>query len=185
MSNSLTVVSGISAIIPSATALGNITATQITGTITASNGGNGQSSLAAGYTFIGNGTTALTPCFYSNRLIAYSSGLSMTATGDQIPTMTSTNTNFIVRRVTIANCVNPIATAIAVAALRSASGGGGSAITGALVFTGLSATTAFLDQAVTLASATVQTTQLYVQVTTAIASATQTLPLQVWGDYLP
>lgn len=174
MSNSLTVVSGLTAVIPSATSLGNITSTQITGAITASNGGTARTAVNAGYVLLSDGTTTLAQVPYSSRLIAYSTAVSFLASGDQLLTMTSAGTMgaYCIRRVTWGLPVSgALATTLGVALLRTGPTGGGSAITGALVMTGLSATTAFLDQAVTLASAVTTSTQLYINVTTTATTA--------------
>ncbi len=180
----VSIAAGVTEYFPSATQLGNITSTQVAGAITASNGGTGLTAVSSGYVVLGNGSTTLAQSFHSNRLIAYTSGVSLAASGDQLMTMTSTNASCIVRRVTIANDVNALATVVAVATVRTASGGGGSAITGTLVFTGLTATNTYLDQTVTLASTTVNSSQFYIQITTAFAGV-GTLPLYIWGDYLP
>lgn len=186
MSNSLTVVSGLSAVVPSATSLGNVTSTQVTGQLTASQGGTGLSSIGTNQVPVGTAGGAFAGAVQGDRLIAYSTGLVMSASGDDVLTMSNAGNlgQYIVRRITWGLPVTAaLATVVIVATVRTASGGGGSAITGGLVVTGLSATTAFLDQTVTLASAVVSASQLYVNVTTAAATA----PLSsifVWGHCL-
>lgn len=170
---------GISEVIGTASQLSGalsdpVTATQVSGTLTASQGGTGLSSVPNGYVLVGNGTTTLTSVPYSNRLIAYATALALTASGDVALTMSNAGAlgSYAVRRVTYGmGSAATLATILAVALVRTASGGTGSAITGALVFTGLSATTAYLDQVVTLASAVATSTALYVNVTTAAATA--------------
>lgn len=162
------------------------TASQLSGAIvdpaTASQGGTGLTSLTTGYYMIGNGTVTLTAVPSPNRLIAYSSGVLLTTSGDQLLTMTATAGTFIPRRITLSSPNTTLATIIAVATLRTATGGGGAALTGSLVFTGL-ATTAYLDQAITLASAVFSaTSNLCVQITTAIGLSSQTCPVQVYAD---
>lgn len=175
MAGGISIAVGVSEIVP--------TVSQLTGTLTASAGGTGLTSLAAGYVPVGNGTTTLTAVPFGQRLIAYSSGVLLTTSGDQLLTMAATSGQVIPRRVTIANPAVSIATIIAVCTVRTATGGGGSALTGSVVFTGLSATTAFLDQTVLLASGTFSaTSNICVQVTTAIGLASQTLPVTVYGD---
>lgn len=186
MANGTSIAQGITELLPSATQLTGQTATQITGQITASQGGNGLSSLAAGYTFMGNGTTTLTAVPYSSRLIAYATAMALTASGDVLLTMSNAANlgSYVVRRVTfgLPNTA-ALATVVVVATLRTASNSGGTAITGALVVTGLSATTAFLDQTVTLASAVTTASQLFVNVTTAAGTAPSSM-LFVYADGL-
>lgn len=154
------------------------TASQLSGAVvdpaTATQGGTGLTSLAANYVAIGNGNTPATAVPLSSRLIGYATALSLTASGDVALTMTNAALlgSYIVRRVTwgLPNTA-ALATVIVVATVRTASGGGGSAITGGLVVTGLSATTAYLDQAVTLASAVATSSQLWVNITTAAGTA--------------
>lgn len=182
---------GISQVVGTASQLSGalsdpITATQVSGALTASQGGTGLTSMAAGYVAMGNGATPMTAVPYSSRLIAYATALALTASGDVALTMVNAASlgSYAVRRVTygIPN-TSALATVVIVATLRTASNGGGSAITGALVVTGLSATTAFLDQAVTLASAVTTATILFVNVTAAAGTAP---PSQIWvyGDTL-
>lgn len=160
------------------------TASQLSGAVadpvTATQGGTGLTSMAAGYIAMGNGSTPMTAVPYSNRLIAYATAMPMTASGDVVLTMANAASlgSYAIRRVTwSAPSSGLLATCVIVATLRTASGGGGSAITGALVVTGLSATTAFLDQVVTLASAVTTSSQLYMNITTAAATAPAS---QVW-----
>ena len=167
-----------------ATQISTASAGAITGTLTASQGGTGLTSLTNGYVIVGNGTTTLGSAFHSNRLIAYGTAILFTATGDQALTMSlSSGVSYIPRRVTLANPIGSLATTTPTALLRTASEGGGSAVTGAFVVTGISATTTYLDQAVTLASTTVSSSQLWINVTTATAAAAAA---QVWvfGDLL-
>lgn len=187
----LTFVPGVSQVVGTASQLSGalsdpITATQVSGQLTASQGGTGLSSLTAGYVPVGNGTTTLASAPFSSRLIAYATALPLTASGDVVLTMSNAGTlgSYCVRRVTfgLPNAA-ALATVVVVATLRTAAGGAGSAITGALVVTGLSATTAFLDQAVTLASSVTTSTQLYVNVTTAAGTAPPS-QLYVYADIL-
>lgn len=160
------------------------TASQLSGAVvdpaTATQGGTGLTSLAAGFIAMGSGGTPATAIPYGQRLIAYASALSFAASGDQTLTMTSTTGTYIIRRVTLGPNINALATVVLVGLLRTASGGAGSAITGAFVVTGLSATTAYLDQAITLASAVVPNPQLYVNITTAAANSSTAIA--VYGD---
>ncbi len=172
MSAGVSIAAGVSEVFPSATQLG--------GTLTASGGGTGLSSIAAGFIPVGNGTTILTSVPYGQKLLAYSTSLTFAASGDQVLTMTATTGTYIIRRVTLGPNINALATVIIVGALRTASGGGGSAVTGAFVVTGLTSTTAFLDQAVTLASGVVTNPNLYVNITT--AGAASSTYLSVYGD---
>ena len=171
---------------------GGITATQITtasagaitGQLTASQGGTGLSSLTNGYVIVGNGSTTLGSGFHSNRLIAYGTSVSFNATGDTALSMNlSSGFSYIARRVTLANPIGSLATTSPTALLYTASAGGGSAVTGAFVVTGLSATTTYLDQAVTLASTTISSSQLWVNVSTATTAAAAA-QLWVFGDLL-
>lgn len=166
------------------------TASQLSGALadpaSATQGGTGLTSMAAGYVAMGNGSTPMTAVPYSNRLIAYATAMPLTASGDVTLTMSNAAAlgSYVVRRVTFGMPnTSALATVVVVATLRTASGGGGSAITGALVVTGLSATTAFLDQAVTLASAVTTATILYVNVTTAAGTAPAS-QIWVYGDTL-
>lgn len=154
------------------------TASQLSGALadpaSATQGGTGLTSMPAGYVAMGNGSTPMTGVPYSSRLIAYATALSFTASGDVALTMSGAAFlgSYIVRRVTWGLPISSaLATAIIAATVRTASGGGGAAITGALVVTGLSATTAFLDQAVTLASAVTTSSQLWVNTTVAAGTA--------------
>lgn len=164
------------------------TASQLSGAVvdpaTATQGGTGLTSVAAGYIPMGNGSTPMTSVPYSSRLIAYATALSLTASGDVALTMSGAASlgSYAIRRVTLGMPnAGTFATAVVVATLRTASGGGGSAITGALVVTGLSATTAFLDQTVTLASGVSTASQLYVNVTTG-AGGTPVSQIFVYAD---
>lgn len=159
---------------------------QITGTLPASQGDTGLTTIGANQIAVGNSAGAFVATNIPDRIIAYATALSLTASGDQVLTMSNAANlgSYIIRRVTygLPNS-SALATVIVVATLRTASGGGGLAITGSLVVTGLSATTAYLDQAVTLASAISTSSQLYVQVTTAAGTAP---PSQIYviGDVL-
>lgn len=163
-----------------------ITATQVTGAFAVSQGGTGLTSISVGQVSIGTATGGYVGTNISGKYIGYATALTLTATGDQVLTMSAASNlnSYIVRRVTWGMPITgALATCVVVAVLRTASGGGGSAITGSLVLTGLSATTSYLDQAVTLASAVVTATQLFVNVTTAAATA-PTSQLFVYGDSL-
>ena len=162
----------------------SITATQVTGTVTASQGGTGLTSVGLNLFAVGTAAGAYALSGAGDRLIAYSTDLVMTATGDDVLTMSNAVNlgQYIIRRITWGFPVTAaLATVVVVATMRTASGGAGSAITGSLIVTGLSATTAFLDQAVTLASAAVTSSQLYVNVTTAAATAPSS-SIFVWGQ---
>ena len=152
--------------------------------MTASQGGSGLSSIGLNQFMLGNSSGAFVQTSVGERLIAYSTALVMTATGDDILTMSNAAGlgQYIVRRVTWGFPVTAaLATVVIVAALRTASAGGGSAITGSFVVTGLTATNSYLDQAVTLASSAITSTQLYVSVTTAAATAPLS-SLYIWGQ---
>ena len=166
-----------------ATQVTSVTSTQITGQMTASQGGNGLTSVGLNQIPVGTAAGAYALSGVGDRLIAYSTDLVMTATGDDVLTMSNAVNlgQYIIRRITWGFPVTAaLATVVVVATMRTASGGAGSAITGSLIVTGLSATTAFLDQAVTLASAAVTSTQLYVNVSTAAATAPSS-SIFVWG----
>lgn len=157
-----------------ATQVVSVTATQVTGSIGVSQGGTGVAAIGLNQMLEGTPAGAFIAANVGDRMIAYATNLDLTASGDKLFTM-SNNANlgsYIVRRVTWGMPVSAaLATVIVAATVRTASGGGGSAITGALVVTGLSATTAFLDQVVTLASGVTTSTQLYVNVTVAAGTA--------------
>lgn len=172
-------VSGVSAVQPSIAA-----SSALTGTVPVGNGGTGLTSVALNRQPIGNAAGAYVTAIPDTQLIAYATALSVTASGDQLLTMVNNANlgNYIVRRVT---CALPLSTSLAssvvIAVLRTASGGGGAALTGNLVFTGLTTTT-FLDQAVLLASGVSTATQLFVQtLTAAVASNSQ---LFVYADVI-
>jgi hypothetical protein len=158
----------------------------LTGTLPVANGGTGLTTIGANQTLIGTSGGLFNAGDVPTRLIAYSTALALTASGDQLLTMNNSVNlgNYIVRRVTWGlPLTSALATVITVATLRTAINGGGSAITGALVVTGLSATTAFLDQVVTLASGISTSTQLVVQVTT-LASTAPNSQIFVYADLL-
>lgn len=162
------------------------TMSQISGTLPANQGGSGLTTIGTNQVAVGNVGASFTAAVIPDRMIAYATALSLTASGDVALTMSNAANlgSYIIRRVTygLPNS-SALATIIAVATLRTAANGGGLAVTGALVVTGLSATTAYLDQAVTLASAISTSSQLYVQVTTAAGTAP---PSQIYviGDVL-
>lgn len=156
----------------------------ITGSFTASQGGTGLTAVAVNQFPVGTSAGAYALSVVGDRLIAYSTALVMSASGDDVLTMSNAANlgQYIIRRITWGFPITAaLATVVVVATVRTASGGGGSAVTGALVVTGLSATNAFLDQTVTLASAAVTSAQLYVQVTTAAATAPLS-QLFIWGQ---
>lgn len=166
------------------------TASQLSGALadpaTATQGGTGITSIGTNQVAMGNAAGAYVASNLGSRLIAYASSLAMTASGDVALTMSNAANlgSYIVRRVTWGAPVSSLlATCVVVATVRTASSGGGSGITGALVVTGLSATTAFLDQAVTLASGIASASQIYVNVTTAAATAPAS-GLYVYADQL-
>lgn len=157
-----------------ATQITSMTATQITGSVTVAQGGTGVATIGLNQMLEGNAASAFVPANVGDRLIAFATNLDLTATGDKLFSMSNSANlgSYIVRRITWGLPVTAaLATVVVAATVRTASGGGGSAVTGALVVTGLSATTAFLDQAVTLASAVTTSTQLYVNVTVAAGTA--------------
>lgn len=166
------------------------TASQLSGALadpaTATQGGTGITSVGLNQYPVGTGAGPYAMSVTGERIVAYATALSITASGDFTMTM-SNNANlgqYVVRRITWGMPVTAaLATVIVVATVRTASGGGGSAVTGALVVTGLSATNSFLDQAVTLASATVTSTQLYVNITTAAGTAPSS-QMFIWAQCL-
>lgn len=187
----LSFIPGVSQVVGTASQLSGalsdpITSTQVSGQMTASQGGTGLSSIGANQFSLGNSSGTFVGSVAGERLLAYATALVMSASGDDVMTMSNAANlgQYIVRRVTWGLPVSAaLATVIVVATLRTASNGGGSAITGNLAVTGLSSTTSYLDQVVTLASAVVTSSQLYVNVTTAAATA----PLSqmfVWGQAL-
>lgn len=154
------------------------TASQLSGALadpaTATQGGTGLTSIGSNQIPVGNSAGAYVASVGGTRLVAYATNLSLTASGDVVLSMSNAANlgSYIVRRVTWGLPISSaLATVVVVAAIRTASGGGGAAVTGSLVVTGLSATTAYLDQAVALASAVTTASQLYVNVTTAAATA--------------
>lgn len=186
----LTLGIGVSDVVGTATMMGALsdpaTATQVSGQMTASQGGTGLSSIGVNQVAIGTAAGAYVGTVQGDKLIAYATNLVMTASGDDVLTMSNAANlgSYIIRRITWGLPITAaLATVIVVATVRTASGGGGSAITGNLVVTGLSATTAYLDQVVTLASAVVTASQLFVNVTTAAATAPSS-SLFVWGHSL-
>ncbi len=159
---------------------------QVTGAASPSQGGTGLTSVGTNQVLVGTSAGAFAASVMGTRMIAYATALSLTASGDQTLTMSNAANlgSYIVRRVTWGLPVSAaLATVVVVALLRTASSGAGSALTGALVVTGLSATTGFLDQAVTLASAVTTSSQLYVNCTTAAATAPSS-QLFVYADCL-
>lgn len=178
MSGGVSFAQGVTELLP--------TMSQITGTLPASQGGTGLTSIGANQIAVGNSGGGYSAANIPDRIIAYSTGLVLTASGDIALTMNNSSNlgNYIVRRVTFGlPQTSALATVIIVATVRTASGGGGSAVTGALVVTGLSASTAYLDQAVTLASAISTSSQLYVNITTAAGTAPNS-QIFVIGDVL-
>lgn len=169
---------GVSNVVGTATMIGGLsdpaTATQISGQLTASQGGSGLSSIGVNQAPVGTSAGIFAASLVGERLIAYATNLVMTASGDDVLTMSNAANlgQYIIRRITWGFPItSALATVVVIATVRTASGGGGSAVTGNLVVTGLSATTSYLDQTITLASAAVSSTQLYVNVTTAAATA--------------
>lgn len=157
-----------------ATQVTSVTSTQITGQMTASQGGTALTTIGTNQVPMGNSAGAFAGGTLGERLLSYATNLVLTASGDVLLTMSNAANlgSYIVRRVSWGLPVTAaLATVVVVATVRTASNGGGSAITGSLVVTGLSATTAYLDQTVTLASAVTTSTQLFVNVTTAAATA--------------
>lgn len=181
MAGNISVAGGVSEVIPSAAQMG-----AVTDPASATQGGTGITSIGVNQVPMGTAAGAYVGTNIGSRLIGYASSLALTASGDIALTMSNAANlgSYIVRRVMWGAPVSSaLATCILVATVRTASGGGGSAITGALVVTGLSATTAFLDQAVTLASGITTSTQLYVNVTTAAGTAPAS-GIYVYGDTL-
>lgn len=180
---------GISQVVGTASQLSGalsdpITATQVSGQLTASQGGTALSSIGTNQLALGNSAGVFAATVMGERLLAYSTNLVMTASGDDVLTMSNAAGlgQYIIRRVTWGWPITAaLATVVVVATLRTASGGGGSAVTGALVVTGLSATTSYLDQTVTLASSAITASSLFVNVTTAAATAPSSM-LFVWGQ---
>lgn len=178
MGNGISFAQGVTETLP--------TMSQISGTLPATQGGTGLTSIGANQIAVGTAAGGFVAANIPDRIIAYATALALTASGDQTLTMSNAANvgSYIIRRVTWGiPLTSALATVVVVATLRTASGGAGSAITGALVVTGLSASTAFLDQAVTLASSISTSSQLYVQVTTAAGTA-PTSSLYVFGDVL-
>lgn len=166
------------------------TASQLSGALadpaTATQGGTGITAVTANQVPVGTAAGTYVAALAGERMIAYSTNLVLTASGDVLMSMSNPANlgSYIVRRVTWGAPVTAaLATVIVVALLRSASGGGGSALTGALVVTGLSATNGYLDQAVTLASTMITSSQLYVNITTPAATAPSS-QLFVWATPL-
>ncbi len=113
--------------------------------LSVANGGTGLAAVGTDQVPVGTSGGAYVASVMGTRVIAYATALSLTASGDTLLTMSNAAnlSSYIVRRVTWGlPLTSALATVIIVATVRTASAGGGSAITGGLVVTGLSATTA-------------------------------------------
>ena len=168
MTNGISFAQGVSEVLPSAV----------------SQGGTGLTAVGTNQVLVGNSGT-FNAANDSYRLVAYATAVSLAASGDQLMTMSNAANlgSYIVRRVTWCQPTVSIGLSTVLATVRTAAAGGGSAITGSLVVTGLTASTAYLDQSVTLASAVTTASQLYINCTLASSGAGSS-QLFVYADLL-
>lgn len=128
-----------------------------------------------------NHVASLYPDSFGSFALAASQPVYLGATGNAVATLNTVGTNYIVRRVTVANASGSVALAN-VTILTSNDGNTSNAVTNAAALSTISATGKYQDLALsTAAASTVYSGPLYVYVGTA-AAANNSVEVTVYGD---
>ena len=161
-------ISGVSAVAPTFTAIGTLTASQ---------------NMTASTNAAGTVVSFAAP-LQGEKMLAYSTAIVLTASGDILLQMNANLTGgYIVRRTTMATPTATTALVSPVARVATASNGGGTAIVTAVTVSGMTATTAWLDQTIATASTVLTAAQLFFTITTA-TSTVNSYSIYVFGEAL-
>ena len=128
-----------------------------------------------------NHVASLYPDSFGSFAVSSAQPVYLGATGNSVATLNTVGTNYIVRRVTVANASGSVALAN-VTILTSNDGNTSNAVTNAAALSTITGTTKYQDIALsTAAASTVYSGSLYVYVGTA-AAANNSVEVTVYGD---
>lgn len=190
---SVTVNTGVSEVVGTASMMGGtMSATQITGALLASQIGSvDPTAITAGITaaqiinitatqVVGAPTQGQTVS--GGTLIGYLNPVNLNTSGDQALTMTSGVTKYFVRNVTWTNATQSLLLAGIIGSIRTATGGGGTAVSTSLGLAGLVNPTDVVNSTLIL-NQTVNAPQLYLRLTSLLGGA-GSAACYVFGDVI-